>query len=87
MTSLYDNGINPKTKGTGYGSEEKAKKTLQLIKKKPLTYQWQVVNTMYNRAKFHKYQTDGMRDAMEVYEKWIKKQKKSSKRSKRKSSR
>jgi len=75
MSTLYENGVKPKTKGTGYGSKEKAETTLRLIKKKPLIYQWQVVNTMYNRAKFHKYQTKGMRDAMKVYEKWIKNQK------------
>ena len=27
---------------------------------------------MYNRAKFHKYQTANMREAMKVYKKWLK---------------
>lgn len=77
MTSLYDNGYLPKTKGTGYGTKQKAKQTLQLIKNKPLSYQWQVVNTMFNRAKYHKYQTSGMREAMDVYQTWMKKRKSS----------
>jgi hypothetical protein len=31
----------------------------------------QVVNTMYNRAKYHANQTDGMRDAMKIFKKWL----------------
>ena len=27
---------------------------------------------MYNRAKFHRFQTQGMLDAMAVYKKWLK---------------
>ena len=27
---------------------------------------------MFNRAKFHKYQTPGMRSAMKVFAKWLK---------------
>ena len=28
---------------------------------------------MYNRAKYHPYQTKSMREAMKVFEKWLKK--------------
>jgi hypothetical protein len=28
--------------------------------------------TMYNRVKFHKYQTVDMRETMKVYKKWLK---------------
>jgi hypothetical protein len=35
-------------------------------------YQKQVVITMYNRSKYHKYQTVGMIDSMKVYRKWLK---------------
>jgi len=71
--SLYEDK-HPKTslKGTGYANKEKALKTLELIKDFDLTYQKQVVLTMYNRAKFHKYQTKNMLDAMKVYKKWLK---------------
>ena len=35
----------------------------------------QVVNTMYNRAKFHANQTSMMKDAMKIFKKWIEKEK------------
>jgi hypothetical protein len=71
--SLYEDK-HPKTslKGTGYANKDKALKTLELIKNYSITYQKQVVLTMYNRAKFHKYQTTNMLEAMKVYKKWLK---------------
>ena len=74
--SLYAD-YNPKTtlKGTGFKDEETAKRTLELIANRELTYQKQVVNTMYNRAKFHPNQTSDMRKAMRVYNKWLLKHK------------
>lgn len=71
---LFNNnppGHSPTTPGTGYGSAEKARKTLKLIKKKPLTYQKQVATTMMYRAKYHKYQTKGMKNAMGIYKKFL----------------
>ena len=69
--SLYASGTKkPRTK-TGYGDAEKAKMTLKNIKKFDRTYQTQVVNTLYNRAKYHKYQTKDMREAMKVFKKWL----------------
>lgn len=70
--SLYSSGSKkPQTK-TGYGDASKARMTLRNIKSKDLTYQKQVVNTMYNRAKFHKYQTPGMKEAMKIFKEWLK---------------
>jgi len=71
-TSLYEDK-HPKTsmKGLGFSNKEKAKQTLKLIKDKPLTYQKQVVLTMYNRAKYHPYRNDNMLEAMEIYKKWL----------------
>ena len=72
MNSLYEDKHPKKSlKGTGYANKEKALKTLELIKDFNLTYQKQVVITMYNRAKYHKYQTKNMIDAMKVYKKWL----------------
>ena len=73
---LYTNA-HPKStiKGTGYKNATVAKKSLLLISKKPKAYQFLVVNTLYQRAKYHKYQTKDMRDAMKIFEKWIKKYK------------
>ncbi len=69
--SLYSNGKNKPRIKTGYGSEEIAKKTLKNIKGHSSAYQMQIVNTMYNRAKHHKYQTDGMKKAMKIFKKWL----------------
>ena len=49
--------------------------TLKIIKNKDLTYQKQVVNTMYNRAKYHPNQTDNMKEAMKIFSIWLKKNK------------
>jgi len=69
--SLYSDGKKrPKTK-TGYGNSTRAKETLKNIKKFDNKYQMQVVNTMYNRAKYHANQTEGMRDAMKIFKKWL----------------
>ena len=74
--SLYeDNHPKSSTKGTGFKDKQKALDTLEIIKNKDLTYQKQVVNTMYNRAKYHPYQTDNMKEAMKIFSIWLKKNK------------
>ena len=73
-TSLYeDNHPETSTKGLGFKNKEKAIETLKIIKNRDLTYQKQVVNTMYNRAKYHPSQTKDMRDAMKVFKEWLNK--------------
>lgn len=57
----------PRIKGTGYGSAKKARATLRSIRNKPVSLQKQVLITMYYRAKHHKFQTDGMRNAMRIF--------------------
>lgn len=75
---LYTNAHpHTTTKGTGYKNKEVAKKSILLITGKPKSYQFLVINTLYHRAKYHKHQTKEMREAMKVFEKWIKKYKKS----------
>jgi hypothetical protein len=72
--SLYeDKHPNTSTKGTGFKNKQKALDTLEIIKNRDIIYQKQVVTTMYNRAKYHPYQTDDMKEAMKVYEKWLNK--------------
>jgi hypothetical protein len=70
--SLYEDK-HPKTstKGTGFKNKMKALATIKIIKDRDIIYQKQVVNTMYNRAKYHPYQTEGMKEAMEVFKKWL----------------
>lgn len=72
--SLYSD-YHPKKskKNLGYGSKEKAKMTLKNIKNKPLNYQKSVISTMLGRAKYHKYRTDGMKDATKIFQAWLKK--------------
>ena len=64
----------PKTTkhGFGYGTRKKAEETIERLKNEPLNYQVIVVSTMMGRAKSHAHQTDGMREAIKVYEKWMK---------------
>jgi hypothetical protein len=71
-TSLYDDA-NPRstTEGLGFRDKQTAENTLRRISTREKTYQKQVVTTMYNRAKYHPHQTDEMRQAMKVYEKWL----------------
>ena len=73
MSKLYNNAKDPskKTLGTGYGSKIKAENTLKIIKKLPEVKQKQIVITMFNRAKFHKYRTKDMELAMKVFSKWM----------------
>lgn len=75
-TSLYEDK-HPKTstKGTGFKDKQKALDTLKIIKDRDLVYQKQVVNTMYNRAKYHPHQTKTMKEAMEVFNEWLEKHK------------
>ena len=74
--SLYeDKHPETSTKGTGFKDKEKAYETLKIIKNRDLTYMKQVVNTMFNRAKHHPRQTEDMRKAMEIFSKWLKKNK------------
>ncbi len=70
--SLYEDK-HPKssTKGTGFKDKQKALETLKIIQNRDIIYQKKVVNTMYNRAKYHPHQTDGMREAMKIFNKWL----------------
>lgn len=73
---------NPATTihGTGFKDKVAANRTLDLIKDRSLTYQFQTVNTMYHRAKHHPSMrnkiegsaaTSGMREAMEIFRHWL----------------
>lgn len=73
---------NPSTTlhGTGFKDHATAQHTLDLIKARSLTYQFQTVNTMYHRAKHHPAMrkaapnaasTADMRAAMAVFREWL----------------
>jgi hypothetical protein len=77
---LYsDNHPETTLKNTGYKDKEKALNTLKLIRKRSLKYQFDLVNTMYNRAKYHKNITENMKEAMKVFKDWLKNYKKEKK--------
>lgn len=73
---LYSDN-NPETtiKGLGFKNKDKAIYTINKIKKFDLTYQKNVVVTMYFRAKHHPNKTKDMKEAMKIFEKWMKKHK------------
>lgn len=82
---LY-NDLHPKTslKNTGYANPTIAKQTIKLISRRSLKYQFDVINTMYNRAKYHPNQTQAIRDAMEIFSVWLSKYKAKSERQRNK---
>ena len=71
--NLYSSGKNRPKVATGFANSVIAKQTLSNIAHLDVTYQKQVVITMYNRAKYHPYQTPDMQKAMSIFAKWLKK--------------
>jgi hypothetical protein len=72
--SLYEDKHPEKSKkGMGFKNKKKAIETLKMLKGLDMTYQKQVVLTMYNRAKYHPYRTEDMLEAMKVYKIWMNK--------------
>lgn len=67
---------NPKGKKPrlrlGYGTANRARRSIKLLKKQPRQYQSQAAHTLYYRAKFHKHQTQDMRNAAKIYKKFLK---------------
>lgn len=62
-----DNPKGPSKVKAQYGTKERAQQTLKRLRGKPKAYQRQVAITMFYRAKHHKFQTKGMKEAMKVY--------------------
>jgi hypothetical protein len=67
---VYNDSAKPRIKA-GYGSSKKAKNTLKRLARTTRKKAHQVARTMYYRAKYHKYQTPGMRNAMSVYKDYL----------------
>jgi hypothetical protein len=66
-----DNPKGPSKVKAQYGTAERARATLKRLRGKPKAYQRQVATTMYYRAKHHKYRTNGMEDAMNIYKTFL----------------
>jgi inhibitor of KinA sporulation pathway (predicted exonuclease) len=70
---------NPATtiKGTGYKNRNTAERTIYLTSQKGVRYkQYWTIKAMRERAAYHSHQTRGMRDAIEVFDKWMKEEEK-----------
>ncbi len=70
--SLFSD-YNPKTTTPGLGYKDKAKAiyTVRTIKNRNLKYQVNVIATMLGRAKKHRNQTKGMREAISIFNRWM----------------
>ena len=66
MAVFNDPKYPPKFRA-GYGTAKKARATLKRLSRATRKKARQVARTMYYRAKYHKYQTPGMKAAMKVY--------------------
>ena len=64
---------NPSTTlhGTGFQDSTVAQKTIDLVQNRSLTYQFQVINTMFHRAKHHPHPNARMHGAMDIFSKWL----------------
>ena len=73
MAVFNDNlpGKKPKLR-LGYGTGNKARASVKKLRKESHQYQSQAAHTLYYRAKYHKYQTKGMKEAQKVYGKFLK---------------
>ena len=69
---VFNNPTRPSKIRAGYGTAKKAHNTLKRLRKETRKQQRQTARTMYYRAKYHKYQTAGMRNAMKIYGNFLK---------------
>ena len=68
---LFNSPKGSKTRGIKYATAANARKSIKLIRRKNKTRRKMIAMRMYYRAKYHKYQTPGMRGAMKVWKKYI----------------
>ena len=70
--AVFDDPKHPPKIKAGYGTAKKARNTLKRLRHTSHKKAHQVARTMYYRAKYHKYQTSGMKEAMKVYGDYLK---------------
>ena len=71
--TLYSDD-NPRStiQGTGFKDKERALKTIKIVKKlKDPKKAFQIINTMYFRARHHPNRTKNMELAMKIFKKWL----------------
>jgi hypothetical protein len=69
---VFNNPTNPPRIKAGYGTAKKARNTIRRLRKETRKQQKQTARTMFYRAKYHKFQTPGMRNAMKIYGDYLK---------------
>ena len=77
---LFNPGNKDAVKGTGYGTKEKAEKTIKIIdklKKDDHRHAMAIATTMMNRAEYSANQTEDMKEAIPIFKKWIEDNRKS----------
>jgi hypothetical protein len=65
--AVFNNPKHPPKFKAAYGTAKKARATLKRLARATRKKARHVARTMYYRAKYHKYQTPGMKAAMKVY--------------------
>jgi hypothetical protein len=69
---LYNNPPwKPRISGIKYATAKNARASILKISKEDKAYRKRVAMRMYFRAKYHKNQTSGMREAMRVWKKYM----------------
>ena len=70
--AVFNDPTHPPKIKAGYGTAKKAHNTLKRLRKETRKQQRQTARTMFFRAKYHRFQTSGMRDAMKIYGDFLK---------------
>jgi hypothetical protein len=70
--AIFNNLTKPPKIKAAYGTAKKARNTIQRLRKETRKQQRQTARSMFFRAKYHKYQTPGMRNAMKIYGDFLK---------------
>ncbi|CAH1404110.1 unnamed protein product [Nezara viridula] len=75
---LFGSETNENTfQGAGFKDKEKALETIRLLEGRDITYQYQIINSMYNRAKVilrrttDKDKRNNLTEAIDTFEAWI----------------
>jgi hypothetical protein len=69
--AVFNDPKHPPQFKAGYGTAKKARNTLKRLRRATRKKAQQIARTMYYRAKYHKYQTPGMKEAMKIYKDYI----------------
>ena len=77
MDLFSDKSPETTVPGTGFKDLKTAKHTLKIMKNRDIDYQFQVINTMYNRGlevikrTFNENNIKNIKEALEIFKKWL----------------